>query len=132
MNFLELFHWGADPNATDFEGETAMQKAEKYGSHNAVQILTVKSTPETLEKACASAVQGENSKLLKGLLIAGASTEYRDSDNDQNIHGGALKGNIDVIQVLLDYGANIDSRGNNDMTPLHWAIDFGMFSAVRF
>ena len=65
----ELLHRGADPNAIDFEGETAMQKAEKYGSNNAVKILTVKSTPETLEKACASAVQGGNSKLLRGLLI---------------------------------------------------------------
>ena len=128
----ELLHRGADPFVTDVEGETVMQKAEKYGSHNAIKILTVRSTPETLEKACASAVQGGNSKLLRGLLIAGARTDYRDSDHDQNIHGAALKGNIDVIQVLLDYGANIDSRGNRAMTPLHWAIDFGMFSAVRF
>ena len=43
-----------------------------------------------------------------------------------------MKGNTDVIQVLLDYGANIDSRGNNDMTPLHWAASFGMFGATRF
>ena len=89
----ELLLKGADPNATDYEGETAWQRAEKYGCQNVVKILTVGSSSERFEKAVEEAVTGGNSKLLKGLLIAGASTEYRDADNDQNIHGATLKGN---------------------------------------
>ena len=44
----ELLHRGADPSAPNAEGETAMQKAEMYGCHNAIKILTVRSTPESL------------------------------------------------------------------------------------
>jgi ankyrin repeat protein len=38
---------------------------------------------------------------------------------------------IDVMRLLLHYGARVDQRGINDWTPLHYAVVRGNLEAVK-
>ena len=48
------------------------------------------------------------------------------------LHLAALKGNTEIVQILLDNGAKIDLRATNkdEATPLAWAAFFGQKDVV--
>ena len=48
------------------------------------------------------------------------------------LHLAALKGNKEIVQILLDNGAKIDLKATNkdEATPLHWAACFGQKDVV--
>ena len=84
-----------------------------------------------------------NSKSDKKLLSAISETiELLDSGNDPNedagpegaypLHLAALKGNKEIVQILLDNGANIDLKAKNkdEAPPLAWAAFFGQKDMV--
>ena len=152
----ELLKRGADQSLKNFGKnprklqETALKVAEKNNSNGVIKIFSVykkewiyKNLPEFKDKTHSfdtrnqgkelfTAAQEGNARLVRGLLIAGATLEYRDANNDQAIHLAADKGHNDVISVLLEYGAKINSIGFRDYTPLLWATRSGQFSTVRF
>ena len=43
----------------------------------------------------------------------------------------AWHGYLDVCRVLIDKGAQVNAKGWNGMTPLHWAISNGKLEIVR-
>ncbi|NGP77425.1 ankyrin repeat domain-containing protein [Balneolaceae bacterium YR4-1] len=61
---------------------------------------------------------------IKKLLVAGANPNYEGNDGFPSIIA-ALSSERDeredMIGLLLQYGADINQRGLNDWTPLHWA-----------
>ena len=152
----ELLKRGADQSLKNFGKnprklqETALKVAEKNNSNGVIKIFSVykkewiyTNLPEFKDKTHSydtrnqgkelfTAAQEGNARLVRGLLIAGATLEYRDANNDQAIHLAADKGHNDVISVLLEYGAKINSIGFRDYTPLLWATRSGQFSTVRF
>lgn len=42
-----------------------------------------------------------------------------------NIHDAAQDGHCDVVERLVQSGVNVDSRDEDDRTPLHWACENG-------
>jgi serine/threonine-protein phosphatase 6 regulatory ankyrin repeat subunit B len=43
----------------------------------------------------------------------------------------AYKGSLEVVRLLLEKGANIDSKGNDGSTALKWATDAGHTEVVK-
>ena len=52
--------------------------------------------------------------------------------NDFPMHKVAIWGNIDLAQVLLDNGADINSIGEDNDTPLHRAIAGRKLTMIKF
>ena len=47
------------------------------------------------------------------------------------LHGAALAGHTDVVQVLIDAGADVNAKDDNGRSPLHWASEYGRLAIVK-
>ena len=50
---------------------------------------------------------------------------------DQPINIAAIGGHAKVIEILLANGANVDSKGYHDLTPLHSAVEHDHYEAAK-
>ena len=90
-----LLQHGADPKlATDF-GDTALSAAAGIGWVEGV----------TYEHSIA-----ENVQAIKMLLDLGLDPNSSNQDGRTPLMGAALKGRSDVVQMLVDHGAKLDTR----------------------
>jgi ankyrin repeat protein len=62
---------------------------------------------------------------VRSLLAAGAAVDGKDESDWTALHFAAAGGWTDVAALLLDRGADPNSRAFFDMTPLHWAAAKG-------
>ncbi len=87
--------------------------------------------PESRNDKLLEAASEGKSRLVRGLVISGASLEHRNASGDQALHIAARKGNNVVISVLLEHGADINSMVPGDYTALITASTEGHQSTVR-
>ena len=62
---------------------------------------------------------------IEALIALGADPNYPDQDGFPSLIAALSSGRADrheVLRVLLDNGADVDLRGQNDWTPLHYAV----------
>lgn len=52
-------------------------------------------------------------------------------DGETPLHAAAFMDRPDIVEYLLDRGAAIDARDNNDMTPIHSAVEGGAMRAAH-
>lgn len=50
---------------------------------------------------------------------------YRTPENDSCLHLAAMRGDYRSVELLLDAGLDVDSRGDMGNTALHYAKQFG-------
>ncbi|RNC50543.1 putative ankyrin, partial [Trypanosoma cruzi] len=63
---------------------------------------------------------------VKKLLNLGAEVDLKGPDRETPLYIACFNGKIDVVLLLLEYGANVDAKnGNNDETALHVAARTG-------
>ncbi|GAB4813625.1 hypothetical protein N2152v2_000671 [Parachlorella kessleri] len=94
---------GADVDAVDFLGDTALHWAGLYGRDSFVQPL----------------------------LAAGSKIDAPNNYGTTPLGVAAECGNVGVIEALLKYGADIDGGNEGGRTPLSLAAMFGQASAVQ-
>ncbi|MBG90991.1 MAG: hypothetical protein CL521_04160 [Actinobacteria bacterium] len=59
---------------------------------------------------------------LKGVL---------NEDQESCLERGIKRGNSDIIRQLVEYGVNVNEKGRDKWTPLHWAVLIGDIVSVR-
>ena len=95
-------------------------------TYDVIKMFSAWQDPESKNDKLLEAASEGKSRLVRGLLLSGASLEHRNAGYDQALHIAARKGHNAVISVLiLEYGANINSRGNYEFTALINAADAG-------
>lgn len=94
---------GADPNAVDATGRTALHQA------------ALKGRPE----------------IIRVLLDHGADIEAEDRDGSRPLHDAALGGDIASVGVLIAHGADLKAVTANGETALHIAASWGKSGVVR-
>lgn len=74
---------------------------------------------------------------IEALIAAGSNVNYEDSGGSPALiatlstdrHGRGDK--LDVLQLLIRHGADLNQRGHNDWTPLHYAASIPDLEALR-
>ena len=74
---------------------------------------------------------------IEALIAAGSNVNYEDRGGfpaliaalSTDRHGRGDR--LDVLRLLIRHGADLDQRGHNDWTPLHYAASLGDLDAVR-
>ena len=59
------------------------------------------------------------------------SVQARGSFGDMPLHVAAIWGDAELVTVFLDAGADINAQGEDDYTPLHYAIEQDKVEVAR-
>ena len=124
--------YGSEPRA-----DTPLYYAALCGFSNLAEQLIIKYPRHVnaiggyyLTPAVA-ALAGKHFELAEVLHRSGSSVEPRDDDDDTPLHSAALYGDLEMVQVLLDYGVDVDCPNIYGSTPLNYASRFGHRNAAR-
>lgn len=121
----ELLAKGADPNSRDTEGSTALQIAVEHEMTDIVKILldnkadpnNVKDGSDPLLLKAASYLPN-NPEIVKMLLEHGANPNVKQEDGTTILHQAAMYNKLELVQLALDKGADVDAKDKQGMTPL--------------
>ena len=100
----KLFKAGADVRATDAEGNTCLIRAAQQGDADTVRSLV--SLPEV-------------------------DLNHKDSKNYTALYIAVHHKHADVVQVLIDAGADIETKNDPGPSPLHLASIYGELATVK-
>lgn len=72
--------------------------------------------------------------ILDILVEGGCNLNAADSDmwKRQSMHIASSKGHVKFVRRLLEYGAKVDVRDDDQRTPLHWAATYGNPEMAEF
>lgn len=97
-----MLEGGAEVNAKNGAGNTALHEATLYGRYKIVRIL----------------------------LEAGADPDIKDDAGNTPLHKAALRGSIDIAHLLIESGADLSAKDGFGNTPLHKAVSKGRFEVA--
>jgi ankyrin repeat protein len=133
-----LIKQGADVNAAQGDGMTALHWAATHGDVDAARMLM--SAGARVEAMTRNgnytplhlAARAGTAAVVKALLEAGANPNAKTTSGGASpLHFAAAQGSADVVNALLDKGAAVDGRdGAWDETPLMWAAAYNRLDAL--
>jgi len=117
---------GADVNAKDAGGNTALHSAAWSGQEEIVKLLLSHGadpdpkrrdglTP--LINAAGPGAERHGKGCVELLLAKGANINATDGDGETALHKAAYYGNSDVVEILLAHGASINATNKMGRTP---------------
>ena len=112
---------GAELNAADFNGSTALHNAAEYGHDEIVEFLLTRVFEiELMSDPEASRIN------------SGESTVQRTTNNNGEtpLHKAAERGHDRLVRALLENGADVNAEDSTKNTPLHLATRGKMDAAV--
>jgi len=122
----EFLAAGVDVNAVAmddvFFGQTPLDAANKY-NQGAVAVLLRKYGGKTCVELGAlfdSAKKG-NIEGIKQHLAAGGDVSLRNNNGDTMLNYAAFLGHKEIVELLVENGAEVNAKGLADWTPLHLA-----------
>jgi ankyrin repeat protein len=133
-NFHALLKAGADINAKDKDGGTALTHGSSSHSEIVLALLKDGAIPDA---AGVDGITGlmyaaweSRDDIVRLLLDAGASVNLRDHQGDTALHKAVRSGYTDAIPVLLQFGANPGIRNNDGERPVDLAHGY-VLEALR-
>ena len=122
---LLLLNHGADPNARDALGMTPLHVATRKANAPVVQVLLEKGAlPSKDDDGRKNALMDVPTKELAQMLMDyGAVPDEPDESGLRPLHVAAGKGRLDVVQLLIDKGADVNAKDKQwGNAPLHYAM----------
>ncbi len=134
-----LLYEGADVNAAQVDGMTALHWAAINGSPEIAEMLLYAgaSTEATTRMGAYTplhlASREGHSEMVDRLLQAGSDPNQKTSSGGAtSLHFAAASGDVKTIEALLDYGAFIDEKEQKSgQTPLIFAASLGRVDAIK-
>jgi cytohesin len=122
----EFLAAGVDVNAVAmddvFFGQTPLDAANKY-NQGAVAVLLRKYGGKTCVElgALFDAAKKGNIEGIKQHLAAGGDVSLRNNNGDTMLNYAAFLGHKEIVELLVENGAEVNAKGLADWTPLHLA-----------
>ena len=136
-----LIDAGADIETKNFEGRSPLQWACLTGMLEVAKVLVragagVRATDDEGDTCLiVAAVLGhtETVRYFVGLpeVDVNHQTATADAANHTALHLAVFHGHTDVVQVLIDAGADINTNNNAGCSPLHTACESGLLDVVK-
>jgi ankyrin repeat protein len=115
-----LLEEGADVNAKDKYGRTALMIASEYGKRG----LERKYQTEGPNLVGGLNTHYETAKVVKVLIENGADVNAQDDDGDTPLSNALYQRHMEIIKELIKNGADVNIKVDNGRTPLHIASDW--------
>ena len=127
-----LIRSGADIHAKDSLNRSILQTAVIKNLHEVVlKLLVMGANPNDYDwkhkGILANAIDLNNEQMVRTLLKYGA-----DPTKKMAVHVAADHGYVEIMNILVDHGANINHTRKIVLTPLHRAIEFGRVPMVVY
>ena len=148
--FHAISFWGSDPDfmqvlidaGADIEVKDEMGRSPLHYASGVRELGIVKLLIKAGAKVCATDNTGgtclhivsakgrtETVRYLVGLKDV--DVNIADDKGYTALHSAVDKGHVDVVQVLIDAGADIDAKNNMGRSPLFWAWKRGKLDIVK-
>ncbi|XP_073827649.1 NF-kappa-B inhibitor cactus [Musca autumnalis] len=115
---------GAEPTIRDRHGNTALHLACMSGEEQCVRALTIPIELYEVNEAHRQYGHRANDKSYIKCAHLPSGLEIRNYDGERCVHLAAQAGHIEILRILVTYGADINAReGKSGRTPLHIAIE---------
>lgn len=128
---LALLEKGADKDALDIHGDTPLIRATYNGHLAVVEALLAAGADANVRSnldRCSAlhiAVDKADYGILSALLQRGVSTGTRDCHGQSPLISAAGIGRVCVVEALIAAGADVNLRGKENASPLHFAAIYG-------
>lgn len=107
---------GADVDARDFIGRTALEEACNHYENPVALLLLEAGAKDGLDSALQNAVMNRSENLVRALLSRGA--KFTTLEGQTLLSRTAEKGYNDMVRLLLGFGQNPDAPDEDSRTPL--------------
>ncbi|GAX86287.1 hypothetical protein CEUSTIGMA_g13699.t1 [Chlamydomonas eustigma] len=135
----DLLDKGADKEAKDKNGSTALHGAAENGHKDVVALLIEKGADKEAKNDSGltalhwAALNGH--KDVVALLIEKGANKEADAlsffgNGCTALHGAAANGRKDVVALLIEKGANMEAKDKDEQTALHGAARYGSKDVV--
>jgi ankyrin repeat protein len=123
---------GANASTTSDAGYTPLHHAVMGSSMEIVRLLLANGadpnahsnkTDTVLSFACSYGIHGQKPELVRLLLEAGSDPNLKSRVETTPLQVAAFHGPIEVLDLLLSKGADVNAVGFQGSTALHWAVD---------
>lgn len=88
-------------------------------------VMTAKEINDSIYREKASAiwwaVKNSNVELAKKFLEGGGNPNSVNEENNSCLHEAIQNGALEIIFLLMDYGADLNMKNNKRVTPLFYA-----------
>ena len=133
-----LLEAGSNPNIASADGNTSLHAAISGGSSRGIILalihhaVNVNATNMSNETALVLAAKNGYAEAMNVLLRSCADPNIADVDRDTCLHK-AVRQNCgkELLQTILDYGANVNAANTNNTTALMIACDKGDVDAMN-
>jgi uncharacterized protein len=135
---IKLIHSGANVNAPQPDGSTALHWAAHHGDAGATKALlaagaNASAITDTGITPLSLACEAGNPAVVKMLLDAGANANQVLANGETPLMMAARTGNVPVLKELVAHGAQVDQREKlRGTTALMWAAANSNTEAVNF
>jgi ankyrin repeat protein len=126
-----LLRHGANPNAQNMHGGTALHQAASQGAVKIMQLLLANradvnsATNDGFTPLHGAVSYGNNEtrrSAVEALLKSGANVNAKTSrDGETPFHKAISRGDVELVKLLLDYGADVNAVSKFGVTSLYFA-----------
>lgn len=134
----ELVKKGSDVNCMDKNGSKPFVLACRFASTSDCVYLIgkraeLRSSAGNGVTPLIAAVMGQNTELVAILLDThGLEVNQYSSKRKSPLYYAAKKGSLDIVKLLIEKNASINTPDEEERTPLYWASQNGFYDIVEY